>query len=162
MAALCAAIILPGLASCHSLDDDRVPVQPVNIVFPTVAEWNVYSGVSGALTWNRFIRQERIPSKFPYTANTYTGFGGVLLVCDVLGNPQAFDLACPVECRQNVRVAVKVDDEHLAVCPECGSKYNVFSLMGHPVSGEAARKGYALRRYRVGPGLGGDYMVVSY
>ncbi len=162
MAAVCAAIIFSGLCtSCHSLDDERIPVQPVNIVFPTVAEWNVY-GVSGAMTWKSFIRQDRVPANFPYTASTYTGFGGVLLVCDVLGNPQAFDFSCPVERKQNVRVFINTEHEHLAECEECGSRYNVFSLLGHPVSGEAAEKGYALRRYKVGGGFGGEYMVVRF
>lgn len=161
VAAAITAALAFGSLSCDSLDDDRVPVAPVNIVFPTVAEWNVY-GVSGALTWKRFIREQRVPSNFPYVATTYTGFGGVLLVCDVAGTPKAYDLSCPVERKQSVRVFINTDDEHLAECPECGSRYNVFSLDGHPVSGVAAEKGYALRDYNVGPGMAGEYMVVSF
>ena len=160
MATAVTIVAAAAVYSCHSLDDDRIPVQPVNISFATVADWNIY-GVNGALEWRRFIRSDRIPPNYPYTAMTYTGFGGVLLLCDVLGNPQAYDLACPVECRQDVRVFINTEDEHLAECPECGSKYNVFSLMGHPVSGIAATRGYALRRYCVGAGRV-DYMLVSF
>ena len=147
-------------ASCKHLDDDRVPVMPVNIVFATPADWDVY-GVSGALSYKNFIRERRVPASFPYTALTYTGYGGVLLLCDVQGAPQAYDLSCPVEHKADVRVAIDEDDEFLARCPQCGSKYNVFSLTGHPVSGPAAKDGFALRRYRVGP-QGSNYMVVSY
>lgn len=113
------------------------------------------------MRYKYFIRDTRQPSDFPYTATTFTGFGGVLLLSDVLGNPQAYDLACPVERKRDVRVRIKPDDEYLAECEECHSKYNVFSLTGHPVSGPAASKGYALRRYSVGA-KGTNYMVVSY
>ena len=151
------AIIAPG---CHTIDDDRIPVMPVNIVFYTVADWNIY-GVSGALDYKYFIRDLRQPSNFPYTAQTFTGFGGILLLTDVMGNAQAYDLSCPVEANKNIRV--EIDDEMLAHCPKCGSTYNVFSLQGHPVGGRAAELGYGMRRYHVGQGSDGvSYMVVSY
>ncbi len=145
---------------CDHLDDDRIPVEAVNIVFATQADWTIY-GVTGAMTWKRFIRSERIPRDFPYTAMTYTGFGGILLLCDVSGTPQAYDLACPMERKQNIRVTVNEDAEFLAECPECHSRYNVFSLSGHPVSGPAVDRGYALRRYHVSA-RDGNYMVISY
>lgn len=160
MAMAVAAIFAFISSACHTIDDDRIPVAPVDIVFNTVADWNIY-GVAGAMDYRYFIRDLRKPSNYPYTAMTYTGFGGVLLVSDVMGNPQAYDLACPVEADKNVRV--EIDDEFLAHCPKCGSTYNVFSLLGHPVSGRATELGYGLRRYHVGPGRNGAaYMVVSY
>ena len=147
-------------ASCHTLDDDRIPPEAVNIVFSTVAEWNVY-GVSGAMDYRVFSRDERLPAGYPFLASTHTGFGGILLVGDVLGNPRAYDRACPVECRRDVRVAIDPESHH-AVCPVCHSEYEVFSLDGHPLAGEAAKKGYGLRRYRVGPGRADTYMLISY
>ncbi|MDE6134737.1 MAG: hypothetical protein K2F79_04100 [Muribaculaceae bacterium] len=146
-------------AGCDTLDDDRVPVTPVQISFNTVADWNFY-GVAAALDHRRFIREQRIPSNFPYTAMTYTGFGGVLLTCDVLGTPMAFDLCCPVERQQSVRVHVN-PATNLAECDKCGSAYDVFSLPGTPVSGPASRDGYGLRRYRVSAGQGAAYMMVT-
>ena len=116
-----AAITLSPLSSCDRLDDDRIPVTPVNITFQTQADWDIY-GVPGALSWKRFIRELRQPANFPYTEMTYTGFGGILLVCDVLGTPQAYDLACPVERSRDVRVNIDPKDEYLAVCPKCGSR----------------------------------------
>lgn len=160
MASAVAAVVLISVSACHTVDDDRIPVHPVNIVFNTVADWNVY-GVSGAMDYKYFIREQRKPSKFPYTASTYTGFGGVLLLTDVMGDARAYDLSCPVEAENNVRVAI--DDEMLARCPKCGSTYDVFSLQGHPVGGRAADLGYGLRQYHVGPGRANSaYMVVSY
>ena len=154
-----ALLVLGAASACDSVDDDRIPVMPVQITFNTIAEWNIY-GVGGAMDYRRFIRDERIPANYPYTAMTYTGFGGVLLTCDVLGNPMAFDLACPVERKQSVRVQIN-RDEYVAECPVCHSTYDVFSRPGTPLSGPAANDGYALRRYRVGPSQGGAYMLIS-
>lgn len=145
------------LASCQSLDDKRVPPAPVHIAFNTEPDWTIY-GTPAALDHKSFVRELRIPKNFAYKENTYTGFGGVLLTCSVLNEPRAFDLACPVERSASVRVAI--NDDNLAECPKCHSTYDVFSLAGHPVGGEAAEKGWGLRVYRVGRGQG-DYMLVS-
>ena len=145
--------------ACHSVDDKRLPEMPVNIAFSTVFDWNNYGGVTAVLDTRRFIREQRIPSIYPYTANTYTGFGGVLLVCDLQSNVVAYDLSCPVECRSDVRI--EVDGEiNKAVCPHCGSVYDIYSLYGQAVSGEAAERGYGLTRYKVYDNYGGYYRVI--
>lgn len=146
--------------SCKSLDDDRVPVAPVNLTFATAVDWNIY-GVSGAMQYKYFILSKREPSNFPYLASSATGFGGVLLVSSVMGDPLAYDMACPVECKSSV--VVRIDKEIMqARCPECGSTYDVFSLFGHPTGGPAAEHAYGLRRFKVGPGRGGAYMTVTF
>lgn len=133
---------------------------PVNIVFQSPGMWETY-GVPGATSHRRFISREKEPAGFPFTAMTYTGFGGVLLVGDILGEPQAFDLACPVEARYDVRVEID-PDENVARCPECGSTYDVFGNLGTPLSGPAVDMHYALTRYHVNRGSGAlEYMVVS-
>lgn len=147
------------LAGCHRLDDQRIPPAPVRLQFYTVAEWTTY-GVVGALSHKRYIKDQRIPSDFPYTALSQTGFGGLLLVGDILGAPRAYDLACPVECKSDVRIVV--DDETLnACCPKCGSVYSIFSNYGQPISGPAAELGYGLQKYYVGAGSQGEYMIVT-
>lgn len=156
-----AVALLVGLCSCDNIDNKRIPIDPVNIEFRTEAEWSIY-GVTGALQYKYFIRDLRKPSNFPYTELTRTGFGGILLLCDINGEPVALDLACPVECQRTVRVQVEEDQEYLAICPKCGSKYDVFSLKGYPTAGPAAEKGYAMRVYHVGPGRDGSFMRVSY
>lgn len=160
LTAIAAALLLCGTAACDSIDDKRLPAVPVNVTFNTPAMWNTY-GVSGALDTRRFIltRFERVPHDFPYAATTSTGFGGILLVCDYYGNPLAYDLACPVEARSDVRV--EVDNESLlAECPVCHSTYAIFENFGHPMSGIAAERGYGLQRYQVVPGRA-DYMVIT-
>ncbi len=154
-AACLAATIFTG---CDHLDDDRIPVLPVRVGFTTVGDWNV-SGVGGALDYKRFIKEQNIPASYHYTDLSATGFGGVLLVGDVMGRPAAYDLACPVECKRDVRIFINTD-EMVGECPECHSKYDVFSLGGHPLSGPAASDGYGLRRYNVGASST-EYMLIS-
>ncbi len=154
------ALVAVVLSACHTLDDNRIPVMPVYIAFNTIAEWNAY-GVAGAMDYAYFNIEERIPRNYPYTAMSSTGYGGILLVSDVLGEPMAFDMACPVEVKRAVRVDVD-KKTMLARCPMCGSEFDVFSLMGHPSSGPAAEKGYGLRRYSVISGSGNTYRRISY
>ncbi len=146
------------LTACDTVDDSRLPATEVHISFYTIGDWEKY-GVTGAMDYKRFIKSERVPSDFPFTALTYTGYGGILLVSDVLGNYLAYDLACPYEARYDVRLTVNKQTNY-AECPKCGSAYDVFLNQGTPVSGPALDKGFGLTRYKVGPGSGGDYMLV--
>lgn len=147
---------------CHTVDDDRIPYAPVSVVFRNQGDWVTY-GVGGAVESKRFIRQLYEPQGFPYTATSATGFGGVLLVCDYNGEYRAYDLACPVEIRADIRVNVIMDGEDgpRAECPVCHSSYDIFRF-GGPLGGPAAREGYALTHYFVGPGLHGEYMLISH
>ena len=150
--------MLMAAGGCKHLDDDRIPPAPVHLVFNTVAEWNRY-GVPGALAHKRFIKSERVPGDFPYTALSQTGFGGLLIVGDILGAPRAYDLACPVECRADVRIVVD-DEASKAYCPKCKSVYDIFTNYGQPLSGPALEFDYGLRKYYIGAGDRGEYMVV--
>lgn len=162
------ATLLLALASCDTLVDDRIPAMPVNINLGGHGMWNTY-GVSGYGQYNRFIlySNTRLPSGFPYTETSRTGFGGVLLISCVdpfsgdMG-PMAYDLACPVERKQTVRV--EVDPENYeAFCPECGSRYNITERGGSPISGPALTSKYQLKRYNcipAGDGMGG-YIITN-
>lgn len=147
---------------CNSVDDNRIPYAEVHLTFHTVGDWNIY-GVKGSAADSRsyiFTTKEHIPADFPYTVLERTGFGGLLLVTDVIGETLAFDLACPYECRANVRVEVPAG-ELFAQCPVCGSTYDVFTNFGKPRSGPAADKGYSMTRYSVVSGGATEYRVVT-
>ncbi len=153
------AIALTVICACHSVDDDRLPPAPVRLSFNTVAEWNLY-GNPAALQYKMFIKEQRLPANYNYTAISETGFGGILLVGDAFGMPLAYDLACPVEMRKEIRI--KVDTEkNEAYCPNCGSRYDIFANYGSPLSGKAAEQGYGLQKYHVGAGAAGEYMVIT-
>ena len=153
---LIAALLL--VAGCDRLDNQRIPPAPVNITFATVGDWNV-QGIGGALDYKRFIKEQLLPPDYHYSALSATGFGGILLAGDVNGEPVAYDLSCPVECKRDVRIFVDAE-AMVAECPKCHSTYDIFSLGGHPLLGQAARDGFGLRRYNVGPGRN-EYMIVS-
>lgn len=133
--------------ACHHIDNDRIPPTPVYIAFQSVGEWERY-GVSGATDSRRFIKADRVPEGYPYAALTETGYGGVLLISDLMGECLAYDLSCPVEALPNIRVYIDYE-KNLAICPKCGSVYDVFSNFGTPISGPAAERGYGLTRYHV-------------
>lgn len=152
-----------ALSGCHSVDvDDDIVRGRTYIPFTTVGEWELY-GVSGALQSRRFIKPQRIPSDYPYSDYSATGFGGVLLACTVSNEYVAFDLSCPVEHSQQTLVYVNSESNY-AQCPRCGSVYDVFCLdtaAGYPVSGPALDEGYGLTTYRVVFGADNCYALIS-
>lgn len=153
--------------SCNQVDDDRIPSLPVFINLSGAGMWNSY-GVSGVGISRNFINWQGTvsPAGFPYTATTYVGFGGVLLIGGVdpftaePNVPLAYDLACPVECSQTVRVFIDSDNLE-AVCPVCGSRYDVVTAGGAPVGGVAltGHNKYGLRRYVCQPDQSGGYII---
>ena len=148
LSAIVASVVLLT-ASCDKVDNHRLPPANVNILFNTIGDWQLY-GVSGAGQTRDFIRQESQPAGYPYKAGEYTGFGGVMLVCDPNGEYLAFDLACPVEKKADIRV--KYDTEStiagIVKCPECGSTYNIYAG-GTAYGGEALNMKYGLEPYHV-------------
>lgn len=164
---MAAGAIAALCSSCDSVDTNRVPYAEVHLTFPTVGDWHLYGVKEDAAGAASYIHtpQLNVPSNFPYTGLDRTGFGGLLLVTDVLGDLHAYDLACPVEIRPTVRVEVPFDDNGgrapYAECPVCGSRYDVFMNHGNPISGPAAQKKYGLQRYSVTSGGPTEYRVVT-
>lgn len=167
------AIIVVGISwlfgSCDPVDDSVIPSMPVYIRIENAGMWNVY-GVAGFGQWRYFIRFESTlePPGFPYGSSTYTGYGGVLLISGMdpfspeVPVPLAYDLSCPVERSQTIRVAV--DPENLdAVCPVCHSHYDVTTRGGAPLSGPAAtgKRKYGLQRYRCLSTSMGGYLITN-
>lgn len=142
------------LTGCDSVDDDRIPSYPVSLTFENIGNWELY-GISGAGQYRSFIytNTERIPADYPFKGLDRTGFGGLLLICDPNGEYLAYDLACPVEVKNDIRIYVDSDNSlaGIAKCPKCQSTYNLFSY-GAPASGEALKKKYGLQRYHVSVG----------
>lgn len=159
-----------ALTGCQSVDDERIPNMVVNISLSDPGLWNTY-GVSGFGSHRNFIYSPSggsQPAGFTYKAGSATGFGGVLLIegvdpfSAVTAAPLAYDLACPVERRADIRVYVE-NETYMAVCPECNSVYDVTVAGGSPVSGEAlnGKYKYALKSYRVIPSGQGGYYIIN-
>ncbi len=155
--------------SCHEVDDDRIPQMPVNINLGDAGIWNVY-GVSGFGLSRNFIMgvSPSQPEGFHYSADSRTGYGGVLLIGGMdpysaqTSAVLAYDLSCPVERQPDVRVYID-EDTYQAVCPECGSHYDVTMAGGAPVSGPAAAKktNYGLKRYQCFGTQYGGYLITN-
>lgn len=157
------------LQGCHSVDDDRIPTFAVSINLGDAATWNTY-GVAGYGIHRRFILSQglREPSGFPYSQQSATGFGGVLLISGMdpfttaTDSPLAYDLSCPMEVKSSVRVEIE-SERYEAVCPVCGSRFDVAMGGGAPISGPAASGKYkvGMRRYRCIPSGNGGYIITN-
>ncbi|MBR6247855.1 MAG: (2Fe-2S)-binding protein, partial [Muribaculaceae bacterium] len=75
--------------------------------------------------------------------------------------PLAFDAACPVENMPNVSIGIDASTLE-AVCPKCGSRYNVLNGAGGPLGGPALTQRYGLRIYKVRASQNGGYIITSY
>jgi hypothetical protein len=144
-------------SSCDKIDNKVVPSFVVRIDLGSIALWNTY-GVSGMGDYRIFSREKQLPSNFPYNVNTYTGYGGVLLMMG-LEMPMAYDLSCPVEMSRDVILTINPDNFD-AVCPRCGSRFNPLTGAGGPLSGVAINNKVGMRQYRVMPSNGG-YIIAN-
>lgn len=162
--------IFPCFYSCKSIDNERIPNMVVNISLSDPGLWNTY-GVAGFGSHRNFIYSPSggsVPKGFPYKTTSATGFGGVLLIEGVdpinalSAAPLAYDLACPVECKPDIRVHIDEED-YVAVCDECHSIYDVTMAGGAPISGVAAtgKYKYGLKVYKVIPGGNGGYYITN-
>ncbi len=156
------------LNSCNSVNDDVIPSIPVYLNLTSASLWNTY-GVAGYGDYRIFVKELRQPSNFAYTEQTSTGYGGVLLINGTnpftleAGVPVAYDLACPVERRADVRLSMQKSDLFpIAVCPVCGSKYDVVERGGSPIEGPALADKLGLRRFECREGAYGGYLIFNY
>lgn len=162
---LACALLLMGGTACDHIDNDVTPGTIVRINLGTYGLWNVY-GVKGVGDYTYFNRAKRLPSNFAYNANTFTGYGGVLLMMCLDAStasysPQAFDAACPVENRADITVSI--DPQNFdAVCPTCKSRYNVLTGSGGPTQGKAVERKVGLTIYKVRQTTNGGYIITSY
>lgn len=161
------AMMLILTTGCDSVDDERIPAVPVSLNLASTPLWDTY-GVSAFGDYRSFIKTLGVPRDFPYSEKTYTGYGGLLIVCGVnpftleAGVPMAYDLCCPVECKPEIRVEMRQQGAiPEAVCPVCGSHYDVVERGGSPVSGPALQDKYGLRRYEARPGAYGGYLFTD-
>ena len=150
------ALLLAGAASsCDHIDNKVVPRFMVRIDLGSYAMWNTY-GVHGMGEYRIFNREKNLPSNFPYNVNTFTGYGGVLLMMGI-ETPMAYDLSCPVEASQEIILSINPDN-YEAVCPRCGSRFDPLTGAGGPLSGVAINNKVGMRQYRVMPSNGGYFI----
>ncbi len=149
------------LSACENIDSRGLSGFRVDINLRMKSVWDTY-GCPGLGTWQYFNYLKKLPSNFPYTATSYTGLGGVILFYTSSGLV-AFEAACPVERKADIYVHINSEGNLDAVCPKCGSHYDVFNGTGSPLSGEAISRKVGLTRYNVyQDNLLGGYQIASY
>ena len=156
-AAFAILLTMVAASSCDHIDNKTVPRYSVRIDLGSYALWSTY-GVSGMGEYRIFNRMKNIPSNFPYNVNTYTGYGGVLLMMGIDG-PLAYDLSCPVEASPDITLSIS-NENFEAVCPRCNSHYDPLMGAGGPVSGVAINNKVGMRQYRVLSSNGG-YVITN-
>jgi nitrite reductase/ring-hydroxylating ferredoxin subunit len=82
------------------------------------------------------------------------GYGGILVYTGFDGSYYAFDMACPYEAKQNIRVYP--NNAGQAVCEGCGSVFDIGYGIGAPSKGLAKE---ALKRYKAT--LSGDVLLIT-
>lgn len=135
--------------SCSDIDDDRIPPYRVEVIFPTIGDWQVY-GVAGAGSYQIFNAEQRVPAGFPYKGQEGTGYGGLLVIVDPMQQTLVYDLACPV-CvpgKYPITLDKSADVAGIFRCDHCESTYDTYAL-GTPHSGPAVKYKYGLQRYRI-------------
>ena len=85
------------------------------------------------------------------------GYAGILIYHGLDDEIYAFDLACTKEVKRTVRVVTDSLVTGQAVCPVCGSVFNVAYGSGNRLNGDAPE---GLRRYRVRM-VGGSIIVTK-
>lgn len=128
--------LLCTLAACEDVVDSMVPRTRVELELNTRT-----TGLEFEQNGYQLITT-------PPNSSSYIGYGGLLLIRGYTSTSEvyAFDLSCPVEVSRTVRL--KVEDSHKAVCPTCGSTFDMIRYGNPaPTTGPAKEKRLLLRRY---------------
>ena len=125
-------IMLVCLIDCSSNESD-IPIRPVYI------KRNIYTySLSSYGSSLYIIKAVSLPSE-------EIGDGGILIIHAFDGNYYAFDLACPVEVNENVRIG-KPDGSLISKCDSCGERYDLSFGLGTPLNHISKQP---LKRYTV-------------
>ena len=135
-------LLITSLAGCTNNAVSPIPSYAVSLeinILQDAPELNAIGGVAEFTSASR-----------PYQ---YLGFGGIVIFHNFDDQFVAFDMACPHEIDRNTRVSVNMAGQ--AVCPKCGSTFDVGYSQGFPVKGPAR---YPMKQYHVG--ISGDKLRV--
>lgn len=126
-------LFLLAFLSCAK-EETRIslPYAPVNFKIDVIADKIDFFGYA---TFER-----------PRLMGEFTGYSGLLVFRNQDGTLFAYDLCCPHE--KNKYITVKPNTIGEAVCPVCGSVYEIWTGLGNVKSGAGTQP---LQTYRVLP-----------
>ena len=131
------------LISCNDNVQSSIPDFPVYLNLNLTTTYPNFRSPNQALTFEkRIFETDRI------------GYGGILVYIGFDGEYYAFDMSCPVEVKQTIRVHPNGLGQ--AVCKNCGSVFDLGYGIGNPSSGGAKE---TLKRYKTT--LSGDILYIT-
>ena len=132
-------LILFTLLSCADTIETRIPYRAVYLELDLTYQDKALKAI---------LAYKIYTPKNVDQANEQTGFGGVLVYHGLPDAFFAFDTACPQEASSNT--IVEIDESGMyAICPKCGSKFDISYGNGNPVEGPCAEEKQALKQYVV-------------
>lgn len=142
-------LLIISLSGCYDNYVSSIPNYPVNLTLNLTSTYPTFKNNPG----------QHLIFKTPPTATERVGFGGIIIYASFdESNPYlAFDLACPVEADQKIKV-IPNDYYGQVVCEKCGTVYNLASGLGEAVDEPSKKE--PLKRYKAS--LQGDWLYISY
>lgn len=142
-----------AFGACESNYVSSIPNYPVSMRINLTNEYPTFKNSTNQylLFTDRELERDRV------------GYGGILLCSGIMlddyGNSvyYAYDLSCPYEADQKVRVSPMEDGLGKVKCEKCGTEYNVGYGFGDPDTKSGPSK-EILKRYRVV--VNGDLLTV--
>lgn len=148
-----AILILLSTSACKDEYLSSIPDAPVNLTcdltnyfvqLTTPGQFSLVTKISGGY-------QISFPGKTPLAIRgeatnkeVYLGYGGLIIGNSSFSGYCAFDATCPVEASRKAILAIKNDGLGTAVCPKCGSEFDL-NNGGIPVKGESKER---LKQYK--------------
>jgi len=146
------ALLSIPIVACKDNVQSSIPDYPVYLQLNLTAQYPTFKNSQG-----KFLTFEK-----GVTTNDRIGFGGIV-VCtgitldDYSGTQYyAFDMACPYELKNTVKVHPDSGRLPYLVCDKCGSVFDITFGSGNPLSGPAKE---FLKKYRTS--LSGDVLYVN-
>jgi len=128
-----ALIINLSLAGCNDNYYSSIPDFPVSLDLNLTSTYPTFrNSINQSLTFTK-----------PIFTTDRIGFGGILIYTGFDGEYYAFDMSCPYEAKQNIRVYPNGLGQ--AICEGCGSVFDIGYGIGNPSSGKAKE---TLKRYK--------------
>ena len=140
---LVSGLLALSFVSCYDNVISSIPDYPVQLQLNLTSTYPTFkNSVNHFIIYDKKIRDI-----------DFIGYGGIIIYTGFNGEYNAYDMACPFEAKQNIRVYP--NELGQAVCEGCGSVFQIGDAYGIPKSGPATE---VLKRYRTS--LSGDYLNI--
>lgn len=146
MKCICYFVALTAILSgCNDNFISSIPNYPVNLNLNLTSTYPTFKNNPGQF----------LILKTPPTAGERVGFGGILIYTSFDQDEPyyAFDLACPNEAEQNIKVVP--NDLGQVVCEKCGTVYDIFTGTGLSANDPSKER---LKKYKTS--LQGDWLYI--